>query len=250
MSNHLISEVYRRQVGNIARKAVMVLLADKASDDGSGIWASKQRMADELGASRQTVISTIKTLIADGLIREVGERRCLNGFTVEYAIDVDVLRALPVVKSHEDNPSKDLTRQAPLRVKELDATRQAPLRDPSKDLTQTLLNPPEPKKSKPALRAAVLSRPDEVTEQIWNDFLKLRKAKRAPVSPTVIASIGREAGEIGWTLEQALAECVARGWQGFKAKWVQNADSRFTNGATGGGGFLDHLMESGSVGSG
>lgn len=79
MSNHLTSEVYKRQVGNIARNAVMVLMADKASDDGSGIWASKQRMADEIGASKQTVIATIKALIEDCLLREHGQRRCANG---------------------------------------------------------------------------------------------------------------------------------------------------------------------------
>src|SRR3546814_3397986 len=75
MSNHLISEVYKRQLGSMARNAVMVLLADKASDDGTGIWASKQRMAEELGTTKQTVITTIKSLVADGLLIEAGQRK-------------------------------------------------------------------------------------------------------------------------------------------------------------------------------
>jgi hypothetical protein len=46
-------------------------MADKASDYGTGIWASKQTMADELEVSKQTVITTIKGLVADGLLVEV-----------------------------------------------------------------------------------------------------------------------------------------------------------------------------------
>ena len=66
-------------------------------------------------------------------------------------------------------------------------------------------------------------RPDGVSAQIWADFVTLRKAKRAPVSATVIAGIAREAGKAGWSLEAALAECTARGWQGFRAEWVAPA---------------------------
>src|SRR3546814_7127848 len=42
-------------------------------------------------------MDTFKALIGDGLLIVVGERACINGHTVEYAIDVDALRALPLV---------------------------------------------------------------------------------------------------------------------------------------------------------
>lgn len=128
MSNHLISEAYKRQLGGMARNAVMVLLADKASDDGTGIWASKQRMAEELGTSKQTVITTVKSLIADGLLVEVGQRKCPNGYTIEYAINVEALRALPLVNSHQSN---DVTGKAVRPVKQHDATGKAALPKPS-----------------------------------------------------------------------------------------------------------------------
>lgn len=150
MSNHLISEAYKRQIGNIARKAVMVLFADKASDDGTGIWASKQRMADEIGASKQTVIATIKSLMADGLVREDGQRKSPNGYTVLYAINVAALKALPLVKCHLDDQSEDLTGQATSPVKQVDATGQGALPDQSENLTQTPLNPPEPSEDESA----------------------------------------------------------------------------------------------------
>lgn len=65
--------------------------------------------------------------------------------------------------------------------------------------------------------------PADVTATAWQDFLKLRKAKRAPITETALSTIRREAGKAGWELQAALEECVARGWQGFKADWVREA---------------------------
>jgi hypothetical protein len=68
-----------------------------------------------------------------------------------------------------------------------------------------------------------INRPDSVPEQVWNDFLKIRKAKKSPLTQTALNGIEREAEEAGWTLDEAITECVTRGWQGFKAEWVQKA---------------------------
>jgi hypothetical protein len=62
--------------------------------------------------------------------------------------------------------------------------------------------------------------PDGVSSDVWSSFVAQRKASRAVITETVIKSIQREANKAGWTLEQALAECAARGWRGFKAEWV------------------------------
>lgn len=62
--------------------------------------------------------------------------------------------------------------------------------------------------------------PDGVSLDVWESFVAQRKASRAVITETVIKSIQREANKAGWTLEQALAECAARGWRGFKAEWV------------------------------
>jgi hypothetical protein len=68
--------------------------------------------------------------------------------------------------------------------------------------------------------------PPDVGLQEWEDWLSLRKAKKAPVTETVLKSARKEADKAGWTLEQALAECAARGWRGFKASWVQEKLTR------------------------
>lgn len=62
--------------------------------------------------------------------------------------------------------------------------------------------------------------PDGVDATVWQDFLKLRKAKKAPVTDTAIDGIRREANKAGLSLSEALAMCCKRGWQGFDASWV------------------------------
>jgi biotin operon repressor len=86
VSNHLTSLAYKLDVGSLLRKSVLVLLADKASDDGSGIWASKQTMADELCCSKQAVRNTLQSFLEEGLLVETGRQKCQNGFTITYAL--------------------------------------------------------------------------------------------------------------------------------------------------------------------
>jgi hypothetical protein len=65
-----------------------------------------------------------------------------------------------------------------------------------------------------------VTKPESVSDQVWEDFNQLRRAKRAPITKTVLASLQKEAEKAGWTIEQVLAECLNRNWQGFKAEWV------------------------------
>lgn len=68
-------------------------------------------------------------------------------------------------------------------------------------------------------------RPDDVDPRTWEDFLAIRKAKRAPLTETALTLIEREAKAAGLTLQDALAMCCARGWQGFKAEWASSERS-------------------------
>ena len=72
--------------------------------------------------------------------------------------------------------------------------------------------------------------PEGVSQSVWQDFVSHRKANKASITQTAITRIANEAEKAGWTLEQALSECVARGWKGFKADWV--AEKQTQNGLT------------------
>ena len=62
--------------------------------------------------------------------------------------------------------------------------------------------------------------PEGVSPEVWDSFVKQRKASRAVITESVLKTIRFEAEKAKWTMEQALAECAARGWRGFKAEWV------------------------------
>jgi uncharacterized protein YdaU (DUF1376 family) len=74
----------------------------------------------------------------------------------------------------------------------------------------------------------IIQTPDGVSSDVWDSFVAQRKASRAVITESVIKSIQREANKAGWTLEQALAECAARGWRGFKADWVIEKQTSMT----------------------
>lgn len=95
MSNLISASVQRRLVGSATRKSVLGYMADKAADDGSGIWTSKANIARDLELSRRAVQLAIQELIRDGLVAETGQRDCKHGFTVEYSIVIEAVDNLP-----------------------------------------------------------------------------------------------------------------------------------------------------------
>ena len=80
--------------------------------------------------------------------------------------------------------------------------------------------PEEQNTRAPRSARARADRPEDVGVQVWDEFAALRKARRAPVTETVVAGIRREAKAAGVTLEAALRTCVERGWQSFRADWI------------------------------
>jgi uncharacterized protein YdaU (DUF1376 family) len=69
-------------------------------------------------------------------------------------------------------------------------------------------------------KATIVACPPDVGEQVWQDWLSLRKAKKAAVTATVLDGARKEADKLGWPLEKFLVEWCTRGSQGLKAEWV------------------------------
>jgi hypothetical protein len=62
--------------------------------------------------------------------------------------------------------------------------------------------------------------PLDVSEQVWQDWLALRKSKKAAVTATVLEGARKEAFKLDWPLEKFLIEWCTRGSQGLKAEWI------------------------------
>jgi hypothetical protein len=67
--------------------------------------------------------------------------------------------------------------------------------------------------------------PEGVSPEVWDSFVKQRKAKKAQITDNVMAAIQKEATKAGWPLDAVLNEIVVRNWQSFKAEWVQPKQS-------------------------
>lgn len=80
------------------------------------------------------------------------------------------------------------------------------------------------KKSKPKKG---LEKPEDVTDQVWEDFCAQRKSLKAPLTQTALDLIKTEAEKAGISLNDALSISCSRGWRSFKAEWVQEVKNGF-----------------------
>jgi hypothetical protein len=117
-------------------------------------------------------------------------------------------------------------------VSHTDVTRDTPVTPPEvRPESGTDHRPPNTREKEPGNAprkgfAAVpdVRKPDDVGDQIWLDWVKLRKGKRAAVTVTVLAEARGEAGKAGLSLERFLAVWCARGSQGLEAGWLKPND--------------------------
>ncbi len=63
-----------------------------------------------------------------------------------------------------------------------------------------------------------------VGRQTALDWMKLRKAKRLPLTTTALQGVEKEAAKACLTLEKALLISCRRGWAGFENSWLTEAD--------------------------
>lgn len=66
MSWRVANECAERRVGSAARKQIIMFLADKSSDDGSGIWCSKGTIQRHTELGESTVKRTISDFLREG----------------------------------------------------------------------------------------------------------------------------------------------------------------------------------------
>lgn len=148
----------------------------------------------------------------EGRCKAIYERMAERGlFTDDGAIEAWDRRQ---PKRERDDPT-NAERQRTFRAKQNQVTPDNASVDQKKP---RLDKSREDKKEKNTGAVALLSAKG-IPEDLALDFNAIRKAKHAPLTATAIAGIEREAGKAGLTLEQALRECCARGWQSFKADW-------------------------------
>lgn len=197
-------------------KAVLISLADNANDHGD-CYPSIPTICERTCLGRTAVIDAIKWLEQHDAL--VANRE--NGRHTTYRLTPKSYRNPSATRTGEApaNQSAKRTRPPRVPVRQPDDTSPPGGRDQSARRTLTVKEP-----SRNRQKENAPARPGDVAEQVWSDWLRHRRSKRAEVTGTALAGIEREALKAGWSLQDALAESCARGWTGFKAEWV--ADRR------------------------
>jgi len=115
---------------------------------------------------------------------------------------------------------------------------QEPLTTNQEPLTSLVITPQAAKHDKPAKKQKeeldYSVWPEQPDNKLFDDWKKVRKAKRAVITQTVIDDFGeefRKAEKFGYSVNDCLKLAVTKGWQGFKFNWMQNEISK---GVTGG----------------
>lgn len=86
---------------------------------------------------------------------------------------------------------------------------------------------PETEGETEAKREAKAAAPEGVSISVWKDFMKIRVAKKAPMTDTALAGLRREIQKAGLTFQQGIEMCCERTWQGFKADWLTEPANKF-----------------------
>ena len=172
------------------RKMVLLALCDNANDQGE-CYPSISMLAEKCSMSERSVFNHIADLENSGAI----VRKNRAGRSTVYHID----------------PCKFCTpaNSAPLQ----------PLHPTPATVAPITINEPSIEPSRNRQRGSVVAKPDDVSADLWADFVTHRKSKKAAITETVLAGFKREAEFAGVSLAEAIKTCCEANWQGFRADW-------------------------------
>ena len=215
------------------QKMVLLALCDNANDQGE-CYPSIPMLARKCSMSERSVQNHISDMVEQGVII----RSPRAGRSTVYHIDYRNFRT-----PAESAPPKPLH---PTPATAAPVPPQAVHHSPAKVAPRTTSKPssePSGETPKGGSAAEVPFKPLDallalgVTAKAANDWLKVRKEKKAPLTETALDRIQVEAEKAGLTMQELVELCCEKSWQGFSASWVepkQAVPARAGQGAAGG----------------
>lgn len=165
------------------------------------------------GLSNRSIITACESLVEMGLLERSGGERKLNIYSVK-AFEMSQTGE----KSSSDEPGEKTSPTgenfSPTGEKSSsDLVKKVHTQNNNKNTIQNN-NKKNTKKSESDLLAEF-----GIVGQLAEDFLKLRKAKNAPITETALKGFQREAAKAGISLSNAITIAIERNWRGFSASW-------------------------------
>ena len=193
------------EVGNPARKLVLLKLADNANDDGI-CFPSYQYIADKCEMTRRSAISHIEYLIKMGLVSKK-ERKNKDGsisnlyfLHLEQGSENFALGGENISLGSENFALGGSENISPRTSHSLEPVN-------------------EPKKTTQKSESEMLLERFGITGQLAKDFIAHRKTKRGAISETQLSRLQKQADKAGISICEAVEICIERNWQGFNASW-------------------------------
>lgn len=205
MSMRLMVQAMNCEVGNPARKLVLLKLADNANDDGI-CFPSYQYIADKCEMTRRSAISHIEYLIKMGLVSKK-ERKNKDGsisnlyfLHLEQGSENFALGGENISLGSENFALGGSENISPRTSHSLEPVN-------------------EPKKTTQKSESEILLEQFGITGQLAKDFIAHRKTKRGAISETQLSRLQKQADKAGISICEVVEICIERNWQGFNASW-------------------------------
>ncbi len=228
-----------RQRVSSTQKLVLLMLAERHNKDTGQCRPSHDKLAEDCGLTRRSVIDQISRLAEAGYItvlsRANGNMRLPNQYLLNFHVGIQAEPKAPaddpylvvnqVHQGGEPN-ARGVVNDVPKVVNDVHGGSESGAQEPG-------IQPGiEPKKQRSRASAPSVQPPDldfsswpnPPSSQVLADWLQLRRQRRAPVTPTVLESFGAElhqAKAMGFSVDDCLKKCCNRNWQGFEAAWLE-----------------------------
>lgn len=204
-------------------KLLFIYLVTSADAHYSGVYYCPLQMIQlETGLSENAVSKGIDTLSKGYMVEydkdsnevfvinmakfQVVSKQQIQGVANHFkeTVQSQILKASFIQKYNTLSIPYDIPYQIPIDTTETETERETESKE---------------KVSKDTEKKPHILKPEKVSQTIWDDFVAYRKQMKKPLTSTAVSRIVEEAKKAGVSIDEALSETQARGWQGFKADW-------------------------------
>ncbi|HCE8967042.1 helix-turn-helix domain-containing protein [Klebsiella pneumoniae] len=236
------------------RLMVMVRLADYSSDEGT-CYPGVKTISRQIGAGESTIRTALSELEAEGWLRRENRRNGNRNTSNMYHLNVEKLEEIALqqrtlirlerIKNNRFDPPESDASDFEQSESDASEMRGSSVLDPSESGKNNRFDPPEsgghdPQGIKPdpqvkdhepqearAKRQKKTSfdparlKPENVSDEVWQDWAKFRRETRKPLTETTCAYQAKQlAGH--QNADEVIRRSIAGGWQGLFPERVPN----------------------------
>ena len=242
------------------RLMVMVRLADYSSDEGT-CYPGVKTISRQIGAGESTIRTALSELEAEGWLRRENRRNGNRNTSNMYHLNVEKLEEIALqqrtlirlerIKNNRFDPPESDASDFEQSESDASEMRGSSALDPSESGKNNRFDPPESgghdpqglkpdpqvkdhepqearaKRQKKTSFDPAKAKPENVSAEIWQDWIKFRREKRQPLTETTCTYQAKQlAGH--QNADEVIRRSIASGWQGLFPDHVPNKSATMT----------------------